>query len=519
MSSQSSQFSSDVSFSLFAKTLYLVTRVALPPLVLAHVSLADYGIWSIAFIVISYLGLTASGFASVYIRRGALAQQAGDIDQLSRLISTGIISLGLLSLLLFAALASGLPWLMESLGVATAQRSTASTLVLGACAIFLADITFGAYAYLLHGIGRIRTEQKIWVLAYLFEMAVAVVLLQAGRGIQALLVAFALRYALSISAAIYCTQRLLPGLRFSPRLFDRATLREFLGFGSLVQVSMLCANALQSAERVLAGFFLGAPAAALFDLGNKLPSTANSIPSAVSTVTLPAAARSGAGAEVTALYYRATRMTALLTALPMPFLALFALPICQLWLGRHPEVGNIAIIMTLLTLSCHVHSLTGPGSSIFRGIGQAGNEFIYHGLRAGLLALSIAAFLLLQEMALLLLAQAIALAGVLAALAYLWWNHRQLTGSSRKLGSAVLWPALAGYPAAILTALLLQFAQLWPAAAPQRQELILPLALAFGMYLLLAGRSYWRWVLNIEERQRGQRFLSMLTARLPFAQH
>lgn len=496
------QFAGDIRFTLVAKVLYLLTRVALPPIVLAHVPLADYGLWSIAFIVVSYLGLTASGFASVYVRRGAIAHAAGDVAQISRLLSTGITVLGSLSLTLFAGLLLALPWTLNALDVAPAQRATASLLVLGACGIFLADIALGAYAYLLQGIGRIRSEQKIWVAAFLIEVVVAIALLQAQWGIAALLAAFALRYCFSIGAAMVCLHRTLPGLRLSPRLFDRVLLREFLGFGSLIQLSALFANALHSAERVLAAGLLGPAAAALFDLGNKLPSTATSIPSAVSTVTLPAAARSRGQREVAELYLRSTRISALLTAMPMPFLAFFALPLCQFWLGQHDSIELIAGIMSLLTLACHLHILTGPGSSIFRGIGQAGNEFVYHGLRLLLLAFCVTPLALSDQLAARPLAMAIGLAGLLAALAYLAWNHRQLTGQVRSLGAQVILPAVAGYPAAALTAAMFAFSGLWPAGSAGRPALILPLLLAFVVYALFFARIYLRFVLNADEQAR-----------------
>jgi O-antigen/teichoic acid export membrane protein len=504
-----------VRFSLFAKTLYLLTRVALPPIVLAHVSLADYGIWAVAFIVVSYLGLTATGFASVYVRRGALAHSSHDIATLSRLMSTGMLSLGLMSVVLFTALTLGLPWVMERLAVQPEQRDTALWLVLGASGVFLTDITLGAYAYLLHGMGRIRDEQKIWVIAYLVEMALVVGLLTLGWGIRALLVAFALRYVVSIGAAARLVHRSLPGLKLGWGQFDGTLLREFFGFGLIVQISALCANALHSAERVLAGALLGAPAAALFDLGNKLPSTATSIPSAVSTVALPAAARSQSAEETRALYLNATRMTGLLTALPMPFLALFALPLCQFWLGQHPQVHMVAGIMTVLSVSCHVHILTGPGSSIFRGTGSASNEFIYHGLRVFTLALAVGGLVVAGQVSVPHLAQAVAGATCVAALLYLLWNHHRLGCALDTFARHVLWPAAVAYPVGIALAWGLH--AWWPTGMPNRWELLPLLTLAFALYVVSSCALMWSAVLTREERltwaQRGRAVWQKLQAK------
>lgn len=501
-STQQQQFNRDVRFSLFTKTLYLLTRVALPPLVLMHVSLADYGIWSIAFILVSYLGLTATGFASVYVRLGAIAHRTHDMLGMSRLLSTGIACLGALSVVLMTALWWALPWTLEWLNVATAQRDTARLLVLGCSAVFLTDITLGAYAYLLHGVGRIRDEQAIWTVAHLTEMATAVALLNMGFGVEALLMAFAVRYTLSISSAAWLLHRGLPGLSLSLRHVNRTTLRAFMGEGLVVQGSALLANALHSADRVLAGLFVGASGAALFDLGNKLPSAAMSIPSAVSGVALPAAARSQHAAEVLALYLRSTRLTGMLTALPMPFLALFALPLCQFWLGNHPAVHTIAGLMGMLTVAGHIHILTGPGSSIFRGTGAVRNEFHYHGLRILWLAATVGVAWWSQSLTATGLAAALMVGGSGAALCYLLWNHQLLAGNLRGFWSSVLWPALAGYPAAWVLAWLARTGSVWPEGTPTRTELFMPLGLTGLAYLALAATTLWLTVLSPSERTR-----------------
>ncbi|MFY7907860.1 MAG: oligosaccharide flippase family protein, partial [Burkholderiaceae bacterium] len=276
----------------------------------------------------------------------------------------------------------------------------------------------------------------------------------------------------------------------------------FMGEGLVVQGSALLANALHSADRVLAGWFMGSSAAALLELGNKLPSAALSIPAAVSGVALPAAARSHHAAEVLSLYERSTRLTGLLTALPMPFLAVFALPLCQLWLGSHPSVGTIATMMTLLTLAGHLHILTGPGSSIFRGTGAVRNEFNYHGLRVVWLLATVGVTWWSQWLSPVGLATALMVGGAGAALCYLLWNHHLLAANLRGFGSTVLWPALAGYPAAAAAGALMHSLQLWPQGSPTRLELLVPLALSGLAFLALAAPTFWLAVLNAQEKQR-----------------
>ena len=91
-------------FAMGSKGLYAVSRVALPPLTLSYVGLAEYGLWATCFVIVSYLGMTASGFALVYLRKTAQFVAAGDTPAVSRLLSTGIFTMALLASALLALL-------------------------------------------------------------------------------------------------------------------------------------------------------------------------------------------------------------------------------------------------------------------------------------------------------------------------------------------------------------------------------------------------------------------------------
>jgi O-antigen/teichoic acid export membrane protein len=121
----------NASFAMFAKAFYLVSRLCLPPLVLSHISLADYGLWSASFILIMYIGLTDVCFSNVYVRYSARYHAQGDTPSINKLLSTGVITLSALSVLVLGALWLALPYVLDFLKVATTQRSVAQVLVMG----------------------------------------------------------------------------------------------------------------------------------------------------------------------------------------------------------------------------------------------------------------------------------------------------------------------------------------------------------------------------------------------------
>jgi O-antigen/teichoic acid export membrane protein len=442
-------------FGMGAKLLYALTRVALPPLALAHVGLAEYGLWAACFVLVAYLGMAASGFTLVYLRGIAEHHGRGDVAAIGRLLSTGILAMGAVALALLAALGAAMPALLELFRVDPAQRALAATLWLGACAVFLADMSLGAFASLLHAVGRVRDEQRVWVAAFVLETAAIVALLHAGLGIHALLAAFALRYVFSASANALLAWRALPGLRLSWRDFDPALLRAFFTQGAAMQGSGLIASALHSADRLLAGALIGPHATALVDLAAKLPTTAGSIASGASGVAVSAAARhdtQGRRADVAAVYRDATRVTVAGLAATLPFLAWFASPLTMAWLGPGKAQAALAPLVLAASLALHAHLLTGPVNAVRRGCGRLDGDYAYHAARVVALALAVAVWQARGGAGVTALAVSLAVAQGAAATGFLGWAHRRAGGRWRELAATVAMPSVAAHGLAALLA-------------------------------------------------------------------
>ena len=498
----SAALSHDMLFVVFSKLLYLITRLAVPPIVLAHVGLADYGLWTTCFILVSYIGMSASGFAVVYVRFVAEYHVKQDHLAISRLLSTGFITMGVLAMVLILALWLAMPRLLELFNVAPQARETATVLWLGACAIFLFDASIGAYGYVLHGLQRIRREQQIWVVAYLLETGLIVLFLRFGMGIYALLAAFAVRYVFSIGASAIAVRQTLPQLHLGLRYFDRRCLRIFFGFGTWVQVGGLLGTFLQSIDRMMAGLMMGPAATALMDLASKLPSTGASLASSVSMVALPAAARQGAlGADskLLAVYTDSVRMTAWLAGMILPPLACFAPLVITAWLGTRTDTMVLAAILSWSAVTTHLHIMTGPASSVFRGLGRITNEYIYHGLRLVTLGVGLSVLWFAMPWSPVNLATALGISGLMAAAAYLLISHRQLTHSWAGLGSLYFGPFALPYLLALVALLLIQ----WWALPKESGRLgaLLHLTPAVLLYALLAMAAAWLWVLTPAQRQ------------------
>jgi O-antigen/teichoic acid export membrane protein len=448
----SGNLAGDATFSMLAKLLYLVTRLGLPPLILTHVTLAEYGLWSACFILIGYIGMADLGLSTVYVRSTSRLHAAHDTVGIGRMLSTGMTLMAGVALLLFIGILGLLPTLMDSLKIDGAGRSTAQILILGAAGIFLLDMSFSGFAYTLHGMHQYRAEQRTWVGAFMLEMVLIVVFLLSGLGILSLMAAFVLRYVYSIIANRQLVYRMLPGLSLGWRQFDRSLLPGFFSTGLVVQVSGLLAMGLGSADRVVAGLILGPGSLALFELGSKLPASAMALPSAISQITMPAAARLSQVEPTSAphwqhdpllqLYAKSTRSVMLLASLIASFLAAFSAPLSLAWLGPRAGLEVLPLLMMLTAVSATLHVATGPGSAVFRGSGRLGNEFIYHGLRIAMLALAVGIVYWITGVGVAALGIGFACALSSAALLYMVHNHRTLGLPLSHLATHILLPAL-----------------------------------------------------------------------------
>jgi len=375
-----------------ARILYMLTRLAVPPAVLSQVSLEEYGIWSICFIVISYLGMSAFGISNVYIRQVAHINATGGLERINQLLSTGLA----LTLPTVAALMGLLwflvPWVVQTFAIEPALADTASFLILGTALVFCLDLSFGAFAYIMHGLQLIARHTAIWTFSFLVEIVLIMLFLQAGWGIYSLLLAFAARYAISISLSAYACFCALPGLRIHPRLIRRSMIRQFTGFGAIVQLTGILSILLNSVEKMVAGAFLGVQATGLFEIGQKLPIMGSQITSSLNAVFLPAAAHLHSSAQketLLHLYVKGSRYVSLLNGYIMGFLASFAPYLLYVWLGDTHDLADAAFLMALFTLPNHLNVLTGPGSAMHRGSGRPGRELRYPVVQAAIAAVAL----------------------------------------------------------------------------------------------------------------------------------
>jgi O-antigen/teichoic acid export membrane protein len=197
--------------------------------------------------------------------------------------------------------------------------------------------------------------------------------------------AYLIRVLFTDGLTIWWTWKKLKWLRISPRLVRRESIRYVLHFGGVVQFQGMLSIFLASVERVAALSMIGAAAAGLLDVAKKWPTSFSTVPMAFFAALLPAASHVDAASSesqrlhnLRTLYLSSSRYSNLCTSAFVALFSFFAGPVLHVWLGaQFPMHQRVIALFVVFNLAMQFHMLTGPGTSMFRGMGRVYEEFTY----------------------------------------------------------------------------------------------------------------------------------------------
>jgi len=377
------QFGRNVFATISARVVNMARGVCLVPFLLAHIGLEAYGIWTTIFILVTYVGLTTMGVSNVYIKYVAEFTAKREYDKANALLSTGLAVTIPTCGALFAAIVLGWKWFAPWLHLPPAHAADGKEAVLIVLGVFLSSIAFNAFGDMLTGTQQIASTQLFLTISILVEFALIVWLVSEGRGIRGLAEAYLARTVVNDGLTWWWAHRTIKWLRLSPRRVQRESLRYVVHF---VSIDRLCALTL-----------IDAAAAGLLDVAKKWPTSLSSVPTAFFAALLPAASHVDAAsdrstwlANLQALYLNGARYSNLCTAAFCAAMAFWSYPIMHVWLGPALPMREFLIpLFVLFSVAMQFHMLTGPGTSIFRGMGRVYEEFNYSIPNLALLAVAL----------------------------------------------------------------------------------------------------------------------------------
>ncbi len=498
----------NVSVSALATVIYLATRFFIPPFVLAHVGIESYGLYGTAFILVSYIGVSAIGFSNAYVKYVAQYFASGEMARANRLLSSGVTVSSAIGVAGFGSVVLFWPWIARWMNVPASLVGDARFLVFTVTGTFFVYLTMSVYRDALTGLEEIALTQKVWVASFLVETALILGLVGSGSGIRGLGIAFLIRTAIEVGVHAWLVTFRFPALRIRFAWPDRESLKLLGSFGGICQINCLLATFLGTAERMIATPLLGLSAAGLLDLGGRFPNMATSLPSAFFSAVLPSASAVSAGGDATRtrdMYFATSRYMNTLSGVLFAFLTFAAAPCLVFWLKNVP--AGAVLIMIVFAVSSQIHMLTGPGTSILKANGKPWVEFHYSGANLLTLAMFVpASRLLLGKWDVQGIASAVALSTVVSAWWFLYRAHRILEVQVARFTREVLLPGTLPWLASALC--IAPFAR-WAASGDRVHAAIalVPLGL---VYLTISAFLLFLVTANSEEQSAVRSFLSRL---------
>lgn len=365
-------------YSMVANIWYLLGRFLLTPFVLMHLPMDEYGLWTICFVVTSFLAMTSIGLEGVYIKYVADFHARGETEKINRLLSTGIICTTVLGILLMTGIWTGMDQIISLLNIEQHLQQMAATVLMVICLIFMLDISLSAFGRALDGLQYMYLTAKVRFVTSLVEIGCIIILLLAGFGIYGMMSAFLIRFILAIAINMHYAYQLIPKLVIRASYCDLVSLKLLLNYGGKLQLLGIIGIFMSTFDKLIITRFLGLTETGLYEIGRKIPATSSRIPTEVSGAIVPALADLQSRDELLearSIFIGASRYICLIAAPLFTFFFAVAPYAIYVWLGEGYD--QAAIVMHIIAAGTFVHLLTGSSSGAARGLNKLGWEIRY----------------------------------------------------------------------------------------------------------------------------------------------
>jgi O-antigen/teichoic acid export membrane protein len=375
-------------FGVLASATQVVTRLVTIPIVISHLGLGGYGIWSIIMTAAAYMRFGSVGIKSAFQKYVAEATGNKDYENASRLLSTGCALMFVLSVgglvpgVIFSrqvANAAGIP-------VVFVPAAAGAISVLGL--IMVLSNVGAAYEAILLGGHRIDLARKFTTFFTMAEAVGIVVVISLGYGLLAMAWVMAISEIGFVCSCYIASKKVLPEIRLQVEYVTKRVLPELVRFAGSYQLvnllEVLYAAILPFA--ILRGF--GADAAGTYAIVTRLVGSATMLQGAFLLPILSGGTMvyaSGSVERMRVLLIKSFKVTLGLTVFPLGFISVFGTDIVYAWTGQ--EQASLGPVVKLVCLAGLFSGFSTLQLVLYRVSGRAMMDNIRQVLRIVILAL------------------------------------------------------------------------------------------------------------------------------------
>ena len=338
-------------FGVIANAAQIATRLITVPVVIHHLGLDGYGIWSIIMVTAGYMRFGTAGIKSAFQKYVAEATGTGEYGTANILLSTGSISMLILSVAGLIPIALFSKSLATLVGVPHSFQSAAAASIT-ALAVTYAFSNFGsAFEAIVMGGHRIDLIRKYNTLLTISEAAAIVLLLHFGYGLFAMTIVMAGSELILVLACYRVSHRVVPEMHISPSSFRRSAFAELIRYAGSYQLVNILELAYGAVVPLVLLKFFGAASAGVFAVSNRLVTSALIAQDALILPLLSGGTvvfASQSHERTTVFLAKAFKLTLALTVLPLAIVSVFGNTMVLAWTGQSDPEFRTAIWLTAL---------------------------------------------------------------------------------------------------------------------------------------------------------------------------
>jgi O-antigen/teichoic acid export membrane protein len=369
-------------FGIFSGAAQVGTRLITIPIVIAHLGLSGYGIWSIIMTTAAYMRFGSIGIKSAFQKYVAEATGNGDYETANKLLSTGCAAMFVLSVAGLLPIAFYSRNLAKVSGVPSEfMHSTAGSISVLALIMVMSNVG-AVFEAIVMGGHRIDIARKFTTFFCVAEAVAIVIALHYGYGLFAMASIMGASEVGFVVCCFLASRRAVPQIHISLKHVTTSVLHElfrFAGSYQLVSVLQILYGAILPIT-VLRAF--GGDAAGLYAIAGRLLSPAQILQDSLMLPILSGGAMlfaSGGTEGMQALLHKSFKVTLGISILPIAFISVFGPTIVFAWTGQAAAQFRFALL--LVGLGGIFQALSLLGLVLYRVSGRAFMDNIREVLR------------------------------------------------------------------------------------------------------------------------------------------
>ena len=223
-------------FGVIASLFQVGTRLVTVPVVISHLGIAGYGIWSIIITTAAYMRFGSTGSRSAFQKYVAEATGTGDFERASQLLSTGTAAMLILSVAGLVPIVFCSEWLARASGVSAEYiYDTKWAISLFALTMVLTN-SGAAYDAIVVGGHRIDIARRFSIVLGVSEAVAMITLLHFGFGLIAMAAVMSLSQLVYLICTYSVSGRIVPRVQIKLKYVSKRVGGELLRFAGSYQL-------------------------------------------------------------------------------------------------------------------------------------------------------------------------------------------------------------------------------------------------------------------------------------------